>query len=169
MADVGGIEITLAAREYRVVPQGIGRIRRKLGALIGIGGGEIGLSTSGEIDEQAYDLLKTFVPDVAPLYSLLGYGSEEEWKAGGDPDGAIAEVTIPELLDAFDTIYVVNGADRLVRLGKAVGLDPDLIRMTLNREIAEMSLRRSVSSPSANGGSASESSSMSEETSPVTS
>lgn len=162
MPDVGSIEITLGGRSYAVVPQGIGRIRRKLGALIVIGDGE---GLSGEIDDQVYDLLKTFVPDVDPLHRLLGYTSEEAYEAGGDPADGIDEVTLPQLIDAVQTIYVVNGADRLVRLGKAIGLDPDLIRTTLNRELAEMSLQRSASWRAASGESDSPSSSTSEETS----
>ena len=162
MSDVGGIEITLGGRDYRVVPQGIGRIRRKLGALIGIGDGE---GLTGEIDDQVYDLLRTFIPDVAPLCNLLGYSSETEMDAGGEPDGAIQEATLPQLIEAVQTIYVVNGADRLVRLGKALGINEGLISDALNKEIAERSLGRSASSPAPSGGSGSPSSSTTEETS----
>lgn len=157
------LEVKLGGRDYPVVAQGIGRIRRKLGSLIGISEGD---GLTGEIDGQVHDLLRTFIPDIAPLHELMGYRSEDEMKAGGDPEGGIEEVTLPQLIDAVDTIYVVNGADRLVRLGKALGLSRDLISETLNKEIAERSLARSVSLPAPSGESGSASSSTTEATSP---
>lgn len=158
------LEVKLGGRDYPVVAQGIGRIRRKLGTLIGIGDGE---GLTGDVDEQLHDFLRTFIPDVAPLHTLLGYASEEEMRAGGEPDGAIEEVTLPQLIEAVQTIYVVNGADRLVRLGKALGINESLISDVLNKEIAERSLQRSPSSPAPNGESASESSSTTGATSPT--
>lgn len=162
-----GIDCTLGGKDYRIVPQGIGRIKRKLGKLLGLQEGTVALD--GEIDGELYDVLKTFIPDIAPLHTLLGYGSEDEYKAGGDPEGGIAEVTLPQLLDAIETIYRVNGADRLVRLGKGLGLDGELIRGIVNKEVASWALDRSPSLPAPSGGSDFENSTTSEPISPGTS
>lgn len=162
-----GIDCTLGGKEYQVVPQGIGRIKRKLGKLLGLQEGTVALD--GEIDGELYDVLKTFIPDIAPLHTLLGYSSEEEYKAGGDPEGGIEEVTLPQLLDAIETIYRVNGADRLVRLGKGLGLDGEMIRGIVNKEVANWALERSPSSPAPSGESDSENSTTSEPISTETS
>lgn len=152
----GSISIKLGARDYEVVPQGIGRIKRKVGALLGLAGGSSALD--GEIDEQLYDVLKTFIPDLAELHTLQGYSSAEALQTGSEPDGGIVEVTLPQILDAIETIYTINGADRLVRLGKGLGLDADLIRSLVNKEVANWALQRSPSSPAPSGESDSESS-----------
>lgn len=165
--DASGESRKLGGNEYRIVPQGIGRIKRKLGKLIGLQEGTVALD--GEIDGELYDVLKTFIPDIAPLHTLMGYASEEAYKADGDPEGAIDEVTLPQLLDAIETIYRVNGADRLVRLGKGLGLDGDLIRTLVNKEVASWALERSPSSPLPSGESDSQNSTTSEPTSPETS
>jgi len=151
-----GIDCTLGGNKYRIVPQGIGRIKRKLGKLLGLQEGTVALD--GEIDGELYDVLKTFIPDIAPLHTLLGYSSADEYQTGGDPEGGIEEVTLPQLLDAIETIYRVNGADRLVRLGKGLGLDGELIRGIVNKEVANWALERSPSSPAPSGESGSPSS-----------
>lgn len=151
-----GIDVTLGGKNYRVVPQGIGRIKRKLGKLLGLQDGSASLD--GELDAELYSLLKTFIPDLADLHTLLGYESEVAYKKDEDPDGAIDEVTLPQLLDAIQTIYTVNGADRLVRLGKGLGFDEELIRSVVNNELASWALERSPSLPPPSGESESESS-----------
>jgi hypothetical protein len=140
--------VTLGAREYRVVPQGIGRIRRKLVALIDLVDGLEGVS--GEIDSELHELLKTFIPDIVPLHELLGYDTAEAYREGGEPEGAIAEATLPQILDALETVYKVNGADRLVRLGKGLG-GTDLIKTLIRREVANWALERSPSLPAPSG------------------
>lgn len=156
MSERAGESLKLGGKNYRIVPQGVGRIRRKLGMLLGLQNGSVALD--GDIDAQLYSFLKTFVPDIAELHTLLGYESEKAMKEGGEPEGAIEEVTLPQLLDCVEVIYTVNGADRLVRLGKGLGLDADLIRTLVNKEVASWALERSASSPAPSGESDSESS-----------
>ena len=100
-------QITLGTRVHTLVPQGIGRIRRKLAKLIQLN--ESPEQIDGEIGTQLYDVLQTFIPDVAPLPDLLG---EQEDEAAA----VQTEATLPQLLDAIEAVYRVNGADRLVRL-----------------------------------------------------
>jgi len=158
-----GIAVTLGAREYHVIPQGIGRIRRKLLKLTQIGA--LGTAEiNGEIDSELYDLLKTFIPDLVPLHELLGYSTAETYAEGGEPEGAIAEATLPQILDAIHHVYTVNGAERLVRLGKGL-VGEDLVRTLLRKELTGWALDRSASSPAPSGESDSTSSTMSAPTS----
>ena len=157
--------IKLGARDYTVIPQGIGRIRRKLRKLMLLGSG--GAEITGEIDNDLYDLFKTFIPDVPAMHELLGYESQEQFENDEEPDAAAAqgkEVTLPQIIDAISAIYVVNGADRLVRLGKSV-LGPDGLQALLRREVLSFYSDRSLSSPSPSGESPSTTSSTTEPTS----
>ena len=143
-----GISVTIGARDYAIVAQGIGRIRRKLGKLLQLGG------DSGEVEDlnpEVYDLLKTFIPDLAPAYTLLGYESQEQFDADEDPDGSISEATLPQILDAIEAVYRVNGAERLVRLGKSL-LGDEGLQTLLRREVLTFFSGRSLSSPSLSDG-----------------
>lgn len=119
MAD--GEQIKLGTQSFTVVPQGIGRIRRKMERLMQVQDGSA--EFDGEFDNQTYDLLKTFIPDLPPLFKLLGYETKEQFEADEEPDAAAAqqtEPTLPQILDAVDVVFKVNGGDRLVRLGKSL-------------------------------------------------
>lgn len=119
MAD--GEQIKLGEQTFAVVPQGIGRIRRKMEALTEIQEGSA--EVDGEFNNQVYDLLKTFIPDLPAQWKLLGYESQEQYEADEEPDAAASaqsEPTLPQILDAIDTVFKVNGGDRLVRLGKSI-------------------------------------------------
>jgi hypothetical protein len=134
--------IHLGARTHTLVPQGIGRIRRKLAKLIQLN--ESPDQIDGEIGTQLYDVLQTFIPDVASLPDLLG---EQEDEAAA----LQTEATLPQLLDAIEAVYRVNGADRLVRLGKSL-LGAEGLQTIVQREALTFSLDRSLSSPSTNDG-----------------
>lgn len=72
-------QITLGDRTYTLAPQRIGRIGRKLSAVMEL----FSAAAGGQFVEAAplYDALKVFIPDLDPLWKLAGYGSEEAWKA----------------------------------------------------------------------------------------
>lgn len=168
MSDAG-LPATLGQREYRIVPQPIGRIRRKLVRVVALAEGVGGTGLDGGLDEDLYSLLKTFVPDLAPLYELMGYASEEDYKAGREPEDDSYDArspTVPQLIELVQAIYTVNGADRLVRLGKAL-VGEDVIRHRLRK--AAISWEPSASLPAASGESGSESSTPTPPTSPETS
>lgn len=161
-----GLPAKLGTREYQIVPQPIGRIRRKLVRIMalaeGVGGGDLG----GGLDEDFYSLFKTFVPDLAPLYELMGYASEQDYKTGTEPDDDSYDKhspTLPQLIDLVQSIYRVNGADRLVRLGKAL-VGEDVIRHRLRKAV--MSWDPSASLPARNGESDSANSTPTPPTSP---
>jgi hypothetical protein len=145
------LTVKVGGRDYEIVAQGIGRIRRKLVKLMQLGSGEAEVD---DLSPQIYDLLKTFIPDLDPVYRLLGYSSQEEYDAGADPDGSIPEATLPQVLDAIDAVYRANGADRLVRLGKSL-LGGEGLQMLLRREVLTIFSERSLSSPSEKDGAAS--------------
>ncbi len=153
-----GLTVKLGARDYTIVAQPIGRIRRKLGKLIALGT-EGGLE--GEVDGELYSALKTFIPDLAPMYELLGYESEEAFKSGAEPsedaEAADRSPTLPQIIEAIDTVYRVNGADRLVRLGKSL-VKEDVLKAIISKELIGWSSARSSSLPSPNGESTSTSS-----------
>lgn len=161
-----GVTVTLGPKDYTVVPQGIGRLRRKLSSVLKFADGE---GVSGEIDSELYGVFKTFIPDIAPIYELLGYESQADYESGTEPadEASDRSPTLPQILDAIETVYAVNGADRLVRLGKAVGIDAGLIKNLVNKEMAELSLRRSASSPAPSGDADLESSTTPPPTSPT--
>ena len=119
MAD--GEQIKLGENTFTVIPQGIGRIRRKMEKVMQIQNGSA--EFDGEFDNQTYELLKTFIPDLPALYKLLGYESQTQFEADEEPDADAArqsEPTLPQILDAIDAVFRVNGGDRLVKLGKSV-------------------------------------------------
>lgn len=145
-----GLTVTLGARDYRIVPQPIGRIRRKLVKVMQLAEGE---GVEGEIDFELHDVLRTFIPDLAPLWELLGFASQEAYDAGEEPadeayDGR--SPTLPQIIETVEAVYTVNGADRLVRLGKGL-VGEDLVRTLLRKELIGWSSRRSSSSPSPSG------------------
>lgn len=165
-------KVRLGSREYTIVAQGIGRIRRKLTQILRLvdQGGEDGLEVS-ELSGELYEAVKVFVPDLAPEWELLGYAGPEAFERRSepgyvepDPDEEIVTPTVPEISELLETIYRVNGGERLVRLlGNVIGLD--LIRAKLRQALANWtpSSTSSASSPSTSAGAPSISSSTSEE------
>lgn len=129
-------KVKLGPREYKIVPQGIGRIRRKFGAVMGMlseAGGDLEVS---ELGGEAYEVCKVFIPDLAPEWELLGYAASD--RSEPEPGEEVETPTIPQISDAFDAIYRVNGGERLVRLlGNVIGLD--LIRAKIRQGIAAWS------------------------------
>jgi hypothetical protein len=147
-----GLSVKLGARDYTIVAQPIGRIRRKLGKLIALNEGAAALD--GELDGEAYSALKTFIPDLAPVWELLGYETEDAYKSGAEPsedaEAADRSPTLPQIIEAFEAVYRVNGADRLVRLGKSL-VKEDVLKAIISKELISWSSARSSSSPSPNG------------------
>jgi hypothetical protein len=64
---------------YKLRPQRIGRISRKLEAVIQLLGQRGGDSVS-EVTGATYDGLKVFIPDLAPQWKLAGYPNAEAWE-----------------------------------------------------------------------------------------
>ncbi len=147
-----GLTVKLGARDYTIVAQPIGRIRRKLGKLIALNEGAAALD--GELDGEVYSALKTFIPDLAPVWELLGYETEDAYKGGAEPsddaEAADRSPTLPQIIEAIEIVYRVNGADRLVRLGKSL-VKEDVLKAIISKELIGWSSARSSSLPSPSG------------------
>lgn len=66
--------VTLGDRDHLLVPQGIGRIRRKVNQIFKALNGDLEVT---EMTEELYDVFKVFIPDIAPLWQQLGFVSED--------------------------------------------------------------------------------------------
>lgn len=152
-SEVTGITIKLGPREHRVVPQSIGRIERKLRPIIALFNADDPTSADPAL---IHEVLQVFIPDVMPLHEFRGYPSAEAMEKGeaGDPE-ADNSPTVPEVEDAIETIFTVNGGDRLARFfGRFV--NEEVLKGTVSTALATWAASAgSPSLPSGNGDSAS--------------
>lgn len=175
--------VTLGDTEYSVVAQPIARVARQLRRVEQLGDvfGAQAESDDGEaadsgpdfaevvlrLGDGVYDVLQAFIPDLMAKWKFHGYASAESFDNDNyDADAPEARngPTTPQLLDAFEAAYAVNGGPRIRTLvGKTLG--PALSGIVRRFLAAEMQdrLEGSLTSPS-DSGSPSESSSASEET-----
>lgn len=72
-----GILVKLGARDYRLVPQKMGRISRRLTAVFSLLDDDLAPDT---VTDRLYDGLEVFIPDLAPRWELAGYASEDDWR-----------------------------------------------------------------------------------------
>lgn len=83
MAGTAGIDVVLGARTYSLVPQKIGRIQRRLSAVVTVASvatDEDGAGSNVDaVTDRLYEALEVFIPDLAPQWELAGYGSAEDW------------------------------------------------------------------------------------------
>lgn len=146
------MEITLGDRTYQLVPQRIGRIRRKLGEVISLLA-EAEAEAPAEIGDRLYEGLQVFIPDLDPKWKLLGYRSESAMEADQYEEEADRSPTPPQIADTIEAIFNLHGGDRLVRLLKnAIG--PEAIRAFLRTEALTRLSERSPRSAPQNGPSA---------------
>lgn len=147
--DRGGAdeEITLGrgngAETYKIVPQGIGRIERKIRAIMAVFMDADSSEDAAQLDPAIVrDALVAFIPDLMPEFKLRGLRDAEaleQLKEQGaetltDDQVTDTDPSVPQLMDAIEAIYRVNGGDRLVRfLGKFV--DPEMLRARIRYEL----------------------------------
>jgi hypothetical protein len=118
--------VSLGGHTYEVVPQRIGRIKKRIGrqlsTLADLSGGnilDVGM-------ERAHSIIEVFIPDLMPLHEWLSFSSES---AMNDPEAEEAEdlgPTWPEITTAFGVITRVNDFDLVKHLGKVI--NPELVR-----------------------------------------
>jgi hypothetical protein len=111
------------------------------------------------VQERSYELLCALLPGLEkriPEYEYRGFGSREAMDNGDYDEQADRSPTLPEIRHALTEASRVNGFDVLLHLKALV--DPQLVRSWLSAQVAEAILQNSPSSPSANGVSASTSS-----------
>lgn len=173
-----GDQITLGRAEgeetYRVVPQGVGRMERKLRAITAVFGGGSAEQAATSVDPGVlHEALQVFIPDLMPEWKMRGYRDADALDRAKRGEATAEDLayeensspTLPQIIEAIETIYRVNGADRLVKfLGKFVNLD--LLQGWINTQLADWATRApaldspaSPSSPQANGASGQPSSS----------
>lgn len=138
-------------RRYLIVEQGIGRLERRFRAVAKVFG-DLG-GDEGEADEEKtreaaqldlgvlHTAFKAFIPSLADEWEFRGFKSPDDlatFKADPDEwDGEEKDTdpSLPQLIQAIETIYRVNGGDRLVAfLGKFVNLE--VLRKRINYELA---------------------------------
>lgn len=153
MAEAPGITVHLGEETYRVVPQRLGRIERKLRVVFeAFGSGDA--ETAAQMDPAVlYEALQVFIPDLMAEWKLRGLpGEGEEYDEAKDHSP-----TMPELIEAIEAIFKVNGGDRLARFfGKFI--DPKVVERTISARLAAWASADSPSLPQPNGGSGSTSS-----------
>lgn len=145
-----GVNVTLGSREYRIVPQRIGRIRHSISSIVGV----FSEDAPQEVDDQLIEFFKVFIPDLEPKYKLLGYASEDACEAKDYDPAADQSPTPPEIADAIETIFQIHGGQRLLRLLKGL-IDPAVIRETVTMEMKNYQRRRLQSLLSSGDGPAS--------------
>lgn len=146
MASAKRGEITLGGHTYTVVAQPLAYLEMELGDvfgqlngvkkpddLAGVAVGEVieqdgtpadtppGRQGFGEIAGPGYDILRVFIPDLMPEHEFRGYVSEDAFAAGLRDKGAMRLApTIPQIVDAFETVFRINRLDVVKHLGKVV-------------------------------------------------
>jgi hypothetical protein len=76
-----GIEVKLGSETYRILPQKIGRINRKLSAVIAVFRGAATGDVPTEVGPQLYDALLVFIPDLDPMWRLAGWPNEAAYES----------------------------------------------------------------------------------------
>lgn len=93
------------------------------------------------MDENAYRLLRVFIPDLMPEHEFAGYGSEIAWKEDDYNEAQDYSPTIPQVRRAVSVCAEVNGLDLVKHLKNFIS--PDLIRAFTTSQIADLATRTS--------------------------
>ncbi len=133
----GEASVVIGSYTYAVVPQRIGRLRKRLGRALGdlenLTGDTLA-DFAGASLERAHAILKVFIPDLMPVYEFCGYRSQEAMDADEDEDGDYGP-TVPDIVNAFEVVMRVNRLDLLGHLRSVVS--PELIRAFVSSRVAE--------------------------------
>jgi len=153
LADAGDI-VSLGDYTHTVVPQRIGRLKKRLGRAMG----DLQNLNAGSLEafvdeglERAHAILAVFIPDLMPLYEFCGYRSQAAMEDDADDDEGEYGPTLPDIVAAFEVVMRVNRLDLLGHLRSVIS--PTLMRAYVSEAIAD-SLRasdplgRTSSSPS---------------------
>lgn len=129
------IAIALGGHSYHVVPQRVGRLKKKLGHQLGdltsVMTAEGNILDAGL--EKAHALLEVFIPDLMPLHEFCGYSSESAYN---DPEAEEADdvgPSFPEIVVAYEKVIEVNRFDLFKHLGNVIS--PALIRSVIQQEV----------------------------------
>jgi hypothetical protein len=128
-ADFGNVaDVKLGDHEYIVVPQRIGYLRSKLGAVLA-GVVDADLATSNVIQflgDKVYSVLAVFIPDIMPEYEFHGYATREAMEQDKYDEEYDHSPSPTQVKQAISVCTRVNEIDLLGHLGKLIG--PDVIQ-----------------------------------------
>jgi len=150
-----GVPVLIGEYTYQVVPQRIGRLRKRLGRALGdletLQGDSI-TSFAAESMDRTHTILKVFIPDLMPIWEFSGYRSEAAMEADEEEEGEYGP-TLPDIVHAFEVVMKVNRLDLLGHLRQVIS--PELIRAYIATKvgdaIAASPTSSSASSASTNG------------------
>lgn len=104
----------------------------------------------GSLGDKLYETLVTFVPklpEFLPEFEFNGYASPVAMKEDNYDEDNDPSPTLPQFIDAFDTIIEVNGGKRFLdMLGKV--FDPKMLKAEMSLALSE--LREGLSTGSQN-------------------
>lgn len=128
--------VTLGGKQYLVIPQPVGRLKRRLGREMA----DLQSLQADSLEDfitsglgRAHAILKVFLPELMPYHEFEGFSSQERFDSGDDED--VAGPTIPEIVGAFEAVMKVNRLDLLGHLKSVIS--PELIRAVLTRQLAD--------------------------------
>lgn len=129
--------MVLGGHTYIVVPQRIGRLKKRLGKQFS-GLDDLSFESIadfvGEGFDRAHAALEVFIPELMPVHEFCGFASES---AMNDPDAEEADdvgPTFPEVVTAFEVAFRLNRFDLFKKMGNV--LSPELIRAYINRAVS---------------------------------
>lgn len=137
------ITVELGAHTYTVRARPLPRVFR---ALSGLQGRLQGVDTDRGMDaaivslgDQAHDLLRVFIPDLMGKPEFSGFASERAMEEGEDDDAAMDRApTFPQIIEAFEAAFRVNGGERVGELaGKVLG--PEVAKVVQRLALAAIS------------------------------
>lgn len=107
----------------------------------------------GGLGGRLYETLTTFVPklpEFLPEHEFNGYASPVAWKEDRYDEDNDTSPSLPQFIDAFDTIIEVNGGKRFLALLGQV-FDPGMLRAEMSLALSEWREGLSTGSPSSLG------------------
>jgi hypothetical protein len=144
--------VQLGNKTFEVIPQSHAYIGKKIPkAFEGLGAGFDGdLSIEGlhaHMGGSTHKLLKVFIPRLMPEWEFMGYATQRAQEEGEYDEDADHAPSVPQIRRALEVCFEVNGLDLVKHLKNFVRLD--LLRATINNELASLVEARLQSSSAA--------------------
>jgi hypothetical protein len=162
----GHPKVRIGNYEYVVVPQKVGRIKRKLRAILGDLGEEGSLEENTSfvdvLSSRGYEILKALIPDLMPKHEFEGYRSEQAMIEDDYAEEFDHSPTFAEIVNAFEVAMKVSRYDIFKSLGKLIS--SDLISAVVNQAAADLAIRSLPSSSATSTGTTSTTSGTTPET-----
>lgn len=136
----GEAVVPLGDKTYTVVPQRKAYLRKKLPKALSISTEELDNEAGWSgfldlVDQNAYSLIRLFIPDVMPEYEFNGFASEAAWKADDYDEDADHSPSVPQVKSAVMACAEVNGLDLVKHLKNFIS--PDFLRAFTTSQVAD--------------------------------